>query len=531
LDAKPFFEHCDIPLQWRLWVVNVREREPKVRFVFSLPEMDVACVRDYPTFRADRLAIDREDGIHVLASASGELWTLSLEGEVSAQHPGTMPTMWLPINTLAANKDLVLSGGGGVARLRATPDAVPDAISTYITPAMVSPDGAQRGWMRADLDINMEQGAAVEVSVAATRDNNLVDAVATLFSKESLPPSTRLRQIDYRLPWSEERTKIYRGGESPAGRLLRYPLHEIDATHIWLRVRIHAMGGAKAPRLNSLRVLYPNISYTRYLPAVYQEDKAAAKLLRRLMVIFESLFGDLDTELAGLPRRIDPKTAPEDWVPFLLRWLGLPSPTELDPETQRRLLTSAPDLLRNRGTVTALEGLLRIFVGEEFSVTDNGAGPAPWTLPRRGRAAQGPRLGCDTLVFAQRQPGFRLGCSARLGEQALGYSVLDPVDLFAKRSSGIEIRIAADGERRERIQPLLQRYLPYFVPAHCHYHLRFVPKDRLSRTWMLGELRLQAESVSRLGGARLGEAPLPESTSEGVVLDRSRFYGSGPYLT
>ncbi len=532
LDAEPQDDRCDTPLLWRLWIVDIRACKPEPRLIFSLPARDRACRRDFPDFRANRLAVDCAGRIHLMASGSSELWTLSLKGEVTAQHPGTAPTTWLPLNALAASEDLAATGGGGVAWLRQTQDALPNSIATYITPALISPDGVQRGWMRADLDAELEQGAAVEVSVAATRESSLVDAVAELFAHKALPPSTRLRQIDARLPWIEERTKIYRGGESPSGSPLRYPLHEIDATHIWIRIRIHAMPGTSVPRIKSLRVLYPNISYARYLPAVYQEDKTAAKFLRRLLVIFESVFGDLDTELAELPRRIDPRTAPDDWLPFLLRWLGLPAPTELEPGTRRLLLACTPELLRNRGTMAALENLLSIVVGKDFSVTDSGAGPAPWTLPPRHRAVSGPRLGCDTLVLVQRQPGFRLGCSAQLGKQALGHTALDPLHLFARRSGAILIRVAADTARRKKLEPLLQRYLPYFIPAHCRYRLRFVQQGGLQRAPVLdSELRLHAESLPRLGDARVGGLPLPVTKSEGIILGRSTFVDDGLYLS
>ena len=315
---------------------------------------------------------------------------------------------------------------------------------------------------------------------------------------------------------------VYRGGAWPKGRPLRYPLHEIDETHLWLRLRVHSIPGGPPPAVRTLRVFYPDISYTRYLPAVYQETPAAARLLRRLMAVFESVFGDLETELVELPRRIDPQTAPEAWLPFLLSWLGLPAATELEPGDQRKLLVRAADLLSSRGTVSALQDLLELLVGRGFAVTDNAAGPAPWTLPARRRAGGGPRLGCDTLVLAQRQPGFRLGCAA-LGEEPLGYSTLEPARLFARRSGSVQIWVAASGRRRQRLEPLLHRYLPYFIPAHCRFRLRFVSAGELRRCPRLGpDLILEGGGPARLGDdARAGSLRLPKRAAEGVFLDES----------
>ena len=343
----------------------------------------------------------------------------------------------MPINSFIADERLLVSCAAGIGELRetsSTHETASQSVPTYISPVMISPEGVQRGWMRADLNADFTSGSEIEISVAASNDPELIKEIAGLSSNTRLSPMVRLQRINTRLPWAVERTVVYQGDDWPAGQALRFPLQEIEETHLWLRIRIHTAEGARPPRLDSMRVLYPDISYTRYLPAVYQENKAAAKVLRRLLSVFESLFGDLDAQLAELPTRIDPQTAPNDWLPYLLSWLGLPAPTELVPEEQRKLLIAAPALLRDRGTKCALEKLLALLAGEhsDFTVDDNSGGPAPWTLPVSGTDSYSPRLGCDTLVLDQKQPGFYLGQSSILGSQALGYSALEPMPLLCK---------------------------------------------------------------------------------------------------
>lgn len=536
LDADSQTDPCLESVRWRIWRVDVCDSA--VSAVFSLPRRDFVCNHDIPDFGPDLIAVDPIGRIHLLDGQSGVLWSLSESGEVLAQLPSVMPSHGLPIQSFVANEELLVSGPSGIGTLsptESTDSTAPDSVPTYITPVLVSPDGVQRGWMRADLGVDFSVGTAIEISVASTRDQKLLEEIALLFTNKDLSVTTRLRRVNERLPWADDRTQVYQGSEWPHGRPLRFPLHEIDATHLWLRIRVYTTDGVRAPLLKSLQVLYPNISYAGYLPAVYQEDENSAKLLRRMLAIFESLFGDLDTQLGELPRRIDPRTAPIDWLPFLLRWLGLPAPTELSSQQQRRLLIHAPKLLRDRGTRIALEGLLRILVGDgnDFIVEDNGEGPVPWTLPDKRGGGYGPRLGCDTLVMVQKQPGFRLGCSATLGTQRLGHTRLDPMQLFARRSGKITIRVAASGADRERLEPLLRRYLPYFIPAHCRYTLYFVSQTGLRKPPRLdSEIRLYSDSPPRLAeDARIGRMRVTGDKSGGIILGRSTFSDDGPYLT
>ena len=521
LDMQPCVACPDPPLAWRLWCVKRSERPE--RPIFQLRARDEGCCRDVPDFHPDLMAADASRRVHVVAGSTGEAWTLRTTGELLARRSAIAPAGWRPLTAIAARERVAVGGTCGVGELRAIDASeapAPDGIPTVITPPMVSPEGVERGWMRADLDIHIEQGAAVEISVAEVSDA-LERDLRRLLDDTTMLPATRIRRIESLLPWT--RTELYRGGDMPEGRPLRYPLHEIEATRLCLRIRIHAALDTAAPSIRSLHVLYPNLSYSWYLPAVYQVDPASAATLRRLLAILESVFGDLETELHELPRRIDPRTAPDAWLPFLLSWLGLPAPTEIDARVQRVLLKRAPELLRHRGTRAALEGLLRILVGNDFLVVDLGEGPAPWALPPEDRPARGPRLGCDTLVLVAQQPGFRLAYDARLGERTLGYSVLDPTSLFARRSGAVEIRVALDEARRARVEPVLRRYLLHFIPAHCRYRLRFVSRRELGRpVFLTDDLRVEAEEPSRLGAdARVGRLRLHEESSEGIVLGRS----------
>ncbi|MBU0654313.1 MAG: hypothetical protein KJ914_04170 [Gammaproteobacteria bacterium] len=545
LDADPQTDPCKEPLAWRLLQfdpcsANPQKNQPAT--LFSLPRRDGACNRNVPPFHPDRFVLDPDGRIHLLASVTGDWWSLSRQGEVLAQLPDVIPQYQLPIGGLVMNAYPVIASNAGLGELHATGKsrtASGDTAPSYIAPLMISPDDVQGGWLRADLDAVFGPGSAIEISVASTREQNLIEEVSGLFANTALPATARFQRINARLPWTAERSVVYQGLDWPAGQPLGFPLQEVTDTHLWLRIRVLSVDGAKPPQLKSLQVFYPNISYARYLPAVYQETPQAAKTLRRLLSVFESLFGDLDRQLGELPSRIHPDTAPNEWLSWLLGWLGLPTPVELAPAAQRALLKAAPKLLQERGSKAALEQLLQVLLQQpqvaggsfDFQVDDNSEGPVPWVLPAAGDTC-GPRLGSSTLVLAQRQPGFRLGCDALLDEQPLGYCALDPLPMFARTSGLIVIRVALPPgwqDARDKLEPLLQRYLPHFIPAHCRYELRFVAPDALPRHPILDEtLVLHDAPPPRLGEGCLR---LASGKGSGVVVGRSALTRDGPRLT
>ena len=114
----------------------------------------------------------------------------------------------------------------------------------------------------------------------------------------------------------------------------------MEETTLWLRIRLHTPPGRTPPELVGLRVRYPDTSYLDHLPAIYREDPAAARELRRLLAPYEVLFDGLDETLAALPDRIDPATAGDDWTDYLLGWLGFPPLGDLAAPLRRELLTS-----------------------------------------------------------------------------------------------------------------------------------------------------------------------------------------------
>ena len=536
LDPAPINDPCEIPLAWRIWRIDpCAATQDKPAEVFRLPVSMHGCYHNFPSFDPDRIAVDRKGRVLLVDRARGDLWILSFNGEVLAQHTNVAPQAWKPLSGIATAQQLFFSGAMGLARLTESDRATgsrPDSMPTYITPVLRSPDGVLQGWARADLDAVLPDGSTFEISVAATSDENVVREVQQVIEHTALTTLHKKISVEELLPWEEASTTFFNGSEWPQSRPIRIPLDHICGTHLWLRIRVHTTEGAPVPKIKRLRVHYPNVGLTSYLPAIYSESKSGRAWLRRFVMLFESIFGDLDTELHNLPRRIDPLTAEDAWLPTLLGWLGFPAPEGLTACEQRVLLRAAPSLRKWRGTSTGLVKLLEVFEGLRFSVNDAGEEHPPWVLPTDDLPVAGPRLGRETLVLCAPQPGFRLGSSGVLGAQALGETTLDSTALFARRSLVVSILVEESGSHRERRERFLRRYIPFFIPAHCRYRLRFVAPSRLNRAMRVGDpIPLEGAGPQRIGdGAQVGRIRLPYSSMERGYLDESALLDDGFWL-
>lgn len=555
-EAESIAESCGkAKAHWRIIVIDCIDRKPQV--FKTIGTIDI-------NFRPQKFAIDCEQKIHLIGQQDQQnekdqkdpkdqkekkdlqtawLWTIDLEGTLLARHQLQLPKESLPIAGIAAGDYIALATGNGPITLHpaeTTGSQDKERVSTFISPTLISPDGTPHGWKRVDIDVVLPAGTTMQVKCAATRDSYLADWVGRILADDSRSSQDKINQINQRVSWREkEDTVLYAGSDNEGGIVrLRFPLHQIDETYLWLGFTLYTPPGRKPPVLKALSIYYPNISYMGYLPAVYQQDSTSALQLQSFLAIFETLFGDLDTLIDQLPAHIDPETAPDSWLPFLLSWLGLPSPESLNPVVRRKLLQAAPELLAGRGTYHALHQLLKIITSDtdqiKVEIEDIAAGPMPWILQLQKRQNIAARLGCDTLIAVQQSPAFRLG-NARLGSSQgipLGVGRADLQKILVRHVGELKITVKSAPEVRKHIEPIINIFLPYFVPAHCRYRLEFVSTHPQYWQRRLNvDLRLQDKESSELGkGTVSGNFQLPLFPIKEIVLDQSTHLDSDSYL-
>jgi phage tail-like protein len=97
------------------------------------------------------------------------------------------------------------------------------------------------------------------------------------------------------------------------------------------------------------------------LPGLYEDDDVAQRFCQGLDEVLAPVMVTLD----NLDAYLDPRTAPEDLLPWLATWVGLAFDDAQTSERQRALVRAGAELHRWRGTVTGITGAVRVL----FDVT------------------------------------------------------------------------------------------------------------------------------------------------------------------
>ncbi|MFQ5873059.1 MAG: phage tail protein [Dehalococcoidia bacterium] len=173
-------------------------------------------------------------------------------------------------------------------------------------------------------------------------------------------------------------------------------------------------------------------SYLKHLPAFYSEDE----FMGRFLMIFEDILTPIQRALDHVELYFDPKMMPEDLLPWLASWVDLVLDENWPVEKRRKLLGSAVELYRWRGTRRGLREYLRVYSGVEPVITEHIGG-----------------------ISLDKQ--FRLGYNTLLGE---GQDHCFTVTLELEDMASIDL---------EMVRAIIEAE----KPAHTAYTLRLVPKS------------------------------------------------------
>lgn len=110
------------------------------------------------------------------------------------------------------------------------------------------------------------------------------------------------------------------------------------------------------------------------LPGLYDEDVLAQALCASLDEVLAPVIGTLD----NLPAYLDLTTTPDDLVPWLSRWVGMPVQAPMPAARLRELLLSAVDLQGWIGTTRGVQLSLEALFGATTVVEESGG--SAWSL-------------------------------------------------------------------------------------------------------------------------------------------------------
>jgi phage tail-like protein len=259
-----------------------------------------------------------------------------------------------------------------------------------------------------------------------------------------------------------------------------------------------------------------------YLPATFQKDEVKPdSFLRSLVGVLETTTHGIDERIASLGSLIDPANAPEPWLDFVARWIGIPWDDELSLDQKRSLLGHAEQIITSRGTRTGLETLLASLIPGEprrFRVIDptadlgfamvGGSGCMGSTLPAilGGHAQWNSELDWTSVLGR-----MRLKCEGRTD------------DGFSGLNAKVRIDVAANAAERKAWGPWLFALITEMIPLTARAELRWVTAQslrtgRLDTTMVLGPsptAHLGTDAITNL--ARLPDRPVSLSEDGSII--------------
>jgi len=133
--------------------------------------------------------------------------------------------------------------------------------------------------------------------------------------------------------------------------------------YLTLRINFHREG-TDSPVLKQVKIYYPRLSYLRYLPDVYQENRESSEFLERFLSIFESAQYESEEKISSIPLHLDPMAASVEFYRWLASWLSLDL-YELLGDRNREFILRAAELYKQKGTVSGIASLVSFLTGDK----------------------------------------------------------------------------------------------------------------------------------------------------------------------
>ncbi len=143
-------------------------------------------------------------------------------------------------------------------------------------------------------------------------------------------------------------------------------LHSLQGQYVWVMVRVSPLEGATC-EIEGLRLEFPKYTFTQYFPEIYQENK----FFERYIAIFQSVYLDMEREVAALPARLDYESTNPETLLALASWLGIDTSAHVfTPEQLRHMITHIDLFQGGKGTKQALEQVITLVCGIQPKIVE-----------------------------------------------------------------------------------------------------------------------------------------------------------------
>lgn len=135
--------------------------------------------------------------------------------------------------------------------------------------------------------------------------------------------------------------------------------HLLSARGRYLYVGLELVGtDDSAPSVEQIRAFCARESIRRHLPDLYSDSA----FLDDFLAVFETVFDDVEAEIDGLTRYLDPAGTPRQALSWLESWFGVDKTGGWPESARRELLARAPALFRKRGTKAGVRELVGLYL-------------------------------------------------------------------------------------------------------------------------------------------------------------------------
>ena len=108
--------------------------------------------------------------------------------------------------------------------------------------------------------------------------------------------------------------------------------------------------------------------YLEYLPEIYRTN--GETFMPRFLALLESILAPVEWTGDNFDLFLDPRTAPEHFLPWLANWYELIFDATWSETAKRTVLLEAYLIYRRRGTAWGLQRLLQIYTGTDVQIED-----------------------------------------------------------------------------------------------------------------------------------------------------------------
>ena len=253
------------------------------------------------------------------------------------------------------------------------------------------------------------------------------------------------------------------GGVTPKEGLFE----NADKRFLWLKIELFG-DEFHTPVIRQVKIFFPRLSYLRYLPATYQDDEIGRDFLERFLALFESMTFDMEQVMAQTARYLDPAATDKAFLNWLAAWLAIANDESWSEAKKRKLIATAYQLYKRRGTPGGLKAMIALFIGatNEVAIVEHGRLKRPMILGALST------LGVSTTVGKALTQRLIVEESSTIGEFVLAETEAPPEAPFAAEAFDFTLMVNTSALRTAEERKALKRLIDGEKPAHTRYFLR-----------------------------------------------------------